>query len=117
MDFFIRIGKGSYHESTPQTTFPDVVNYESIKRELKRRLIYEYRCDDRLKTKNEESTRLADTGFPCRKRGLRPRFRHGPQTTFPACGMFFVKSRGKAKSKHALCYAARVSCGVGGWLS
>jgi predicted homoserine dehydrogenase-like protein len=88
MDFFIRIGKGSYHESTPQTTFPDVVNYESIKRELKRRLIYEYRCDDRLKTKNEESTRLADTGFPCRKRGLsvasghvsgmdlRPRFRH-----------------------------------------
>jgi hypothetical protein len=37
-----------------------VVFYESIKRELKRRLIYEYRCDERLKTKNEESTRLAD---------------------------------------------------------
>jgi hypothetical protein len=34
-----------------------------MKRELKRRLIYEYRCDGRLKTKNEESTRLADTGF------------------------------------------------------
>jgi hypothetical protein len=32
------------------------VYYESIKRELKRRLIYEYRCDERLKTKNEEST-------------------------------------------------------------
>ncbi len=40
-----------------------VVYYESIKRELKRRLIYEYRCDERLKTKNEESTRLADTGL------------------------------------------------------
>jgi hypothetical protein len=51
------------------------------------------------------------------QRGLRPRFRHGPQATFPACGMFFVTSRGKAKSKHALCSAARVSCGVGGWLS
>ncbi len=40
-----------------------VVYYESIKRELKRRLIYEYRCDERLKTKNEESTRFADTGL------------------------------------------------------
>jgi hypothetical protein len=40
-----------------------VYYYESIKRELKRRLIYEYRCDERLKTKTEESTRLADTGL------------------------------------------------------
>jgi hypothetical protein len=39
------------------------VYYESIKREIKRRLIYEYRCDERLKTKNEESTRLTDTGL------------------------------------------------------
>jgi hypothetical protein len=39
------------------------VYYESIKRELKRGLIYEYRCDERLKTKNEESTRLTDTGL------------------------------------------------------
>ena len=39
------------------------VYYESIKRELKRRLIYEYRCDERLKTKTEESTRLSDTGL------------------------------------------------------
>ncbi len=41
------------------------VYYESIKRELKRRLIYEYRCDERLKleTKTEESTRLTDTGL------------------------------------------------------
>jgi len=37
--------------------------YESIKRKLKRRLIYEYRCDERLKTKSEESTCLADTGL------------------------------------------------------
>ena len=40
-----------------------VVYYESINREVKRRLIYEYRCDERIKTKNEESTRLRDTGF------------------------------------------------------
>ncbi len=31
---------------------------ESIKRETKRRLIYEYRCDESLKTKTEESTHL-----------------------------------------------------------
>ncbi len=39
------------------------VYYESINRELKRRLIYEYRCDERQKTKKEESTRLEDTGL------------------------------------------------------
>ncbi len=39
------------------------VYYESIKRELKRRLTYEYRSDERLKTKTEESTRLGDTGL------------------------------------------------------
>ena len=37
--------------------------YEEIKRELKRRLIYECRCDERLKTKSEGSTRLAYTGL------------------------------------------------------
>ncbi len=40
-----------------------VVYYESIKREIKRRLKCEYRCDERLKTKKEESTRLVDTGL------------------------------------------------------
>ena len=35
--------------------------YESIKGELKTRPIYECRCDERLKTKAEESTRLAYT--------------------------------------------------------
>ena len=38
-----------------------IVYYESTKGEVKRRLIYEYRCDERLKTKTEESTRLTDT--------------------------------------------------------
>jgi hypothetical protein len=45
----------------------EVVFYESIKREIKRELktrpIYECRCDERLKTKAEESTRLACTGL------------------------------------------------------
>ncbi len=33
-------------------------------RELKTRTIYECRCDERLKTKVEESTSLACTGLP-----------------------------------------------------
>jgi len=33
---------------TPETA-KKLVYYESIKRELKKRLIYEYRCDERLK--------------------------------------------------------------------
>jgi hypothetical protein len=39
------------------------VYYESIKRELQTRPIYECRCDERLKTKVEESTRLVYTGL------------------------------------------------------
>ncbi len=42
---------------------PEIVYDESIKRDLKRRLIYEYRFDERLKTKKEESTHLTDTGL------------------------------------------------------
>ena len=38
-----------------------VVYYESLKRDLKTRPIYECRCDERLKTKDEESTCLTDT--------------------------------------------------------
>jgi hypothetical protein len=34
-----------------------------MKRELKTTPIYECRCDERLKIKTEESTRLAYTGF------------------------------------------------------
>ena len=40
-----------------------VVCYESIKRKVKIRPIYECRFDERLKTKAEESTRLTYTGF------------------------------------------------------
>ncbi len=32
-------------------------------REVKRRLIYVYWCDERLKTKKDESTLLSDTGL------------------------------------------------------
>jgi hypothetical protein len=42
----------------------NVVYYESIKRELKRRLIYVWvSLRWKIKTKTEESTRLADTGL------------------------------------------------------
>ena len=39
------------------------VYYESIKRELKIRSIYECRCDERLQTKTNEFTRLTYTGL------------------------------------------------------
>ena len=38
-----------------------IVYYSVIKRELNRRPIYEYRCDERLKVKDEGSTRLVHT--------------------------------------------------------
>ncbi len=38
-----------------------VVYYDTIKEELNRRLIYECRCDERLKDKAERSIRLAYT--------------------------------------------------------
>ncbi len=40
-----------------------VVYYESIKRDLKIKPVSECRCDERLKTKTEESTRLVYTGL------------------------------------------------------
>ena len=40
-----------------------VVYYESIKRELNIRLIYECRCDERLKSKDGGSTHLTYTGL------------------------------------------------------
>ena len=39
------------------------VYYESTKRDLKIRPIYECRCDERLKTKAKEFTRLTYTGL------------------------------------------------------
>ncbi len=38
-----------------------VVYYESLKREVKTKTTYGYRCDERLKTNVKESTRLACT--------------------------------------------------------
>ncbi len=46
------------HERTSQCVY-----YESIKRDLNTRPIYESRCDERLKPKGEESTRLTYTGL------------------------------------------------------
>ena len=43
--------------------YGEIVYYESMKRELQTRPIYECRCDERLKTKSEESTRIAYTGL------------------------------------------------------
>jgi hypothetical protein len=40
-----------------------IVYYESRKRELKTRPMYECRCDERLKTKSEKSTRLEYIGL------------------------------------------------------
>ena len=40
-----------------------VVYYESLKRELKKRCMYECRCDERLQTKTKEFTRLGYTGL------------------------------------------------------
>ncbi len=59
-EFYLKFGQIHYVTSRKYSQFM-IVYYESRKRELKRRLIYEYRCDERLKTKNEESTHLAST--------------------------------------------------------
>ena len=40
-----------------------LVYYASRKRELQTRPTYECRCDERIKTKSEKSTRLAYTGL------------------------------------------------------
>ena len=44
-----------------QSLFCLFVYYESIKRELNKRLIFDSRCDTRLKTKDEGCKRLAYT--------------------------------------------------------
>jgi hypothetical protein len=49
--------------SVPIVVSKCFVYYESIKREVKIKPIYECRCDERLKTKVEESTRLTYTGL------------------------------------------------------
>ena len=52
----------------------DVVYYETIKREVEIKPISECRCDERLKTKCEESTRLGRiVYYESRKRELKTR--------------------------------------------
>ncbi len=46
-----------------RTLFQKCVYYETIKREPKIKPNSECRCDEGLKTKAEESTRLSDTGL------------------------------------------------------
>ena len=55
----IIVGLGSGLVVTTESR--DLVSYESIKRELNKRLIFDSRCDPRLKVKPEGCTRLADT--------------------------------------------------------
>ncbi len=50
-----------YYESIKREPWLKVVYYESLKRALKTKTIYGYRCDERLKTNVEESTRLTCT--------------------------------------------------------
>ena len=58
-----------------------VVYYESIKRELETKPIYECRCDERLKTRVEESTHLAYTHGPIRPR-IGPMYKEIIKTNF-----------------------------------
>jgi hypothetical protein len=55
--------KPSHVSSVSSCKIQRVVYYESIKRELKIRPIYECRCDERLQTKTKEFTRLTYTGL------------------------------------------------------
>jgi hypothetical protein len=48
-----------------------VVYYETIKRELNKRLIYECRCDSRLKVKDEGSTCHTTEGQKCHTKTVR----------------------------------------------
>ncbi len=50
-------------DSLPYLPLEMVFYYETIKWELKIKPISEYRCDERQKTKVEESTLLSDTGL------------------------------------------------------
>jgi hypothetical protein len=45
------------------SAFTLVYYYKSIKQEIKTRTIYECRCDERLKTKDEKSTLLTYTRY------------------------------------------------------
>jgi hypothetical protein len=57
------VADAEVQDQRDQPGLPNVVYYESIKRELKIRCIYECRCDERLQTKTKEFTHLTHTGF------------------------------------------------------
>ena len=50
-----------YYETINKSHLDTFVYYESIKRDLQTKPVYECRCDERLKTKTERSTRLSYT--------------------------------------------------------
>ena len=58
---FIRIKKNEGQGMSLIVYYVIVVYYESLKRALKTKTIYGCRCDERLKTNVEESTRLTGT--------------------------------------------------------
>ena len=61
------VNKQDIHDCDGRAHDPDwvfsAVYYESIKRKLKIKCIYECRCYERLQTKTKEFTRLAYTGL------------------------------------------------------
>ncbi len=63
MDKAIAIKKTNVGLSVRWKTKNEFVYNESRKWEVKTRPIYECRCDERLKTKSEKSTRLGYTGL------------------------------------------------------
>ena len=62
-DESVRIKGSPIHYVNTQTKILGTVYYESMKRELKKRLIFECRCDERLKSKVEGSTHLTYTSI------------------------------------------------------
>ncbi len=82
-----------------QPSFISFVYYESTKREQQRRLIYEYRCDERLKTKNEESTRLVYTGLVVELENLKTKTRLKDEkfTSVEGYPLLFIINRGSER--------------------
>ena len=72
-----------------------------IKRDLKRKLIYECRCDDRLKPKTEGSTRLTYTGLCGGLEHLKIETMLIDERFVSVMGEYFFLSiiRGKARTK------------------
>jgi hypothetical protein len=52
-----------YYEAIDIQEKKNFVYYESIRRDLKRRPMYECRCDEKLEIKSEGSIHLTYTGF------------------------------------------------------